>query len=309
MANFCSACGSPVNEESGFCGGCGARTTAPAQTPTPVQTTVVQPAAPVSSSGSSFLKIALVLVACLFVFGAVAVGSLYYYAHRLVKNVESATGVSVDDVTSSIRAAAKNQRNNGGSDIKRDGCALISKEDVQDILGVQLERVDGTVSSSTSYAEHCDYFVKEESPEESVAKIKAAAAEVQSRKDASPVDESQPQSERTRKDGTEKMLKSMLHAAAGGAGGSDAPYFHFVVDREQGKMQFGVFKATNALTGMDQIRATESLNGLGDKAILGPMDSSLCVLSGNVSVVLYLEQVPDGKAKGIALARKILSRI
>src|ERR1039457_5623321 len=133
MAGFCGSCGAPLSQQSGFCGGCGARA---GQQPA---------AAPVAKSpggGASALRVGLIVVGVLFVFGAVSVGGMYYTAHRYIKMAEDVTGIKAGDVVHSIREAADHSSDETRAE-KRDGCLLLSPEEATAILGIEVIRTDG----------------------------------------------------------------------------------------------------------------------------------------------------------------------
>ncbi len=292
MSSFCQNCGSPLSA-SAFCGKCGARAT--------------QPPPAHSGSAAPFLKIGLILVAVLLVFGAIAVGGIYYAGHRLVRSVEHATGQEPGTLVDSLRsAAASAAKAEHAPQQKRDGCLLLRSEEAAAILGVAIEKIDGA-SNQRASGEHCEYFIKPDTAEESAAKLKQRFESIQASKHDAKLDASGNTSEQMRKDGIENLIKGI--GRAGASSSPDMPYFSFTVEREQGAIQFGAVKVVNAIGGADAMKATETLNGLGDKAVLGPLDAQLCVLKGSTSLLLDLSQVPDGREKGIALAKAMLARL
>ena len=309
MASFCQNCGSQLGAAA-FCGHCGARAAQQPAAP-PVASTqpnipAVTPAAK-SSSAATLLKVGIILVAVVLVFGAVAIGGMYYVGHRLVRNVERATGQEPGTLVDSLRsAAASAAKSEHSPQRKRDGCLLLSKEEAAVILGVTIEKIDGA-STQRDSGEHCEYFVKPETAEESAAKLKRGMEDIQARKTDAKLDGSVNMNAEMRKAGIENLIKGI--GRAGASTSPDAPYFSFTIDREDGAIQFGAVKAANILAGAEAMKATESLHGLGDKAVLGPLDAQLCVLTGTTSILLDLSQVPDGREKGIAMARAILARL
>ena len=57
------------------------------------------------------------------------------------------------------------------------------------------------------------------------------------------------------------------------------------------------------------VKTTEDLVGIGDEAIMGPVDSMLAFVKGPTAVQLDLRLVPHGRDKGVAMARKIAGRL
>jgi hypothetical protein len=268
------------------------------------------PASPVAAapvkSGGSVVKFVLIAVAVLFLFGIASLASMYFMGRRLLHTVESVTGEG--SVANTLRAAA-NAGSNHVADAKRDGCVLLSKEEAASILQVDIEKVSGAPTAQES-GEHCDYFIKVGTPEEEAERVKQALAVVQAKQGASG-DTKEPgnPSESGRKTGVTDLMKNINRGMVATLGdGSSAPYMNFTIERENGGIQYNAFKIANAL-GTGDVAPTEALAGLGDKAYLGPMDSMLCVLKGNTALTIMLGQVPDGKTKGIELARKIVARL
>jgi hypothetical protein len=287
MASFCRNCGTPLASLSAFCIKCGAQAIQPAP---------VQPVT--TTSGVSLVKVGFIVLGVLLVFGALSVAGMYYAAHRLVRNVESVTGEG--SVGNAIRSAAKataSATREHTAKSKRDGCLLMTKEEASEILGVEVIRAESQPRANES-GEHCDYFAKPRSVEEDAEKTKQALESIQTAKDG-------PPSDKAISDLVKNYSRTMVNASG------DGPYFTFNVEREMGAASFAGFKMANALgsaatTGRD---SSEALAGLGDNASLGIGESMLCVLKGDAVIILELGQIPDGKAKGIALARKILSRL
>jgi hypothetical protein len=297
MAMFCVGCGSALDGQSSFCGKCGLR--AGQLAPQNVSIAQVLPAAAVKSGGGGFLKIVFIAVGVLFIFGAIAVAGMYYTARRYVRVAENITGINAGDVVSTIRDAAKHP-SDGSSGSKRDGCALLSKEEASAILGLEVERIDGKPNDHES-AEHCDYFVKPGSVEENAEKLKRAAAAIPN--DPTSGTNGLPQE-------SIDMLKALNRGAIEGARNGEAPYFAFTVERENGKISCAAFKIANKLGGGDIATngSSESL-GVGDYSIMGMADSRLCVVQGHNAVTLDLTQVTGARPKGIELAKMILPRL
>jgi len=57
------------------------------------------------------------------------------------------------------------------------------------------------------------------------------------------------------------------------------------------------------------ISTTEDLAGIGDRALMGPVDVFLAFVKGRTGVQIDLSQVPQGRDKGVAMARRIASRL
>ncbi len=304
MSAFCSDCGAQVGAQTAFCPNCGARagqafSGAPASAP-----------AAAAASGGSGLKIILIVLGSLFVLGTLAVCGIYYAGHRLIQRAEQASGQT--GLAESIRDAASRgsgSRSFGaGSFVKRDGCALLSKGEVESILGTSIEKADGQLAAGDR-SEHCNYFVKPGTMEQDEDKLRQTADEFKAKQAAVDKLNASNLNEQARKEGVENLAKNFMRTMADSNGNGDVPVFSFTVERESGKAEFGAFRTANVIMGAAAKGANETIAGLGDRALMGPMDSVLSVLKGNTCITLNLTQVPNGKDKGIALAQKILSRI
>ena len=222
---------------------------------------------------------------------------LYYAAHRLVKNVESVTGEgSVGSAMRSVANAAGSASREHGRKEKLDGCLLMMKEEAAEILGVEIIKTNSQPTPNHD-GEHCDYFAKPRSVEEDAEKTKESLKALQATKDG-------PPSDKAIADMVKNYSRTMINAEGG------EPYFTFTVDRDAGPAGLAGFKMGNALgSAVTGTSSSGELAGLGDDASLGIGESMLCVRKGDVVIILELSQITDGKAKGIAMAKKILSRL
>lgn len=176
MANFCNKCGTP-SDGGPFCGRCGAAMSkspvaqpqpvaqvqspiqfqpAP-QAPTPAPSVTVKP-------GSSLIKIVIAVVIVIFVFGAIAIGGVYYVVYRVKEKVQE---VKTEVMGSSASPTSNSSENNTNSN--SEVCRLLSKEDVGQAIGVEIvatEAVDGGCTymaqgnSADMTAKHAALMVK-----------------------------------------------------------------------------------------------------------------------------------------------------
>lgn len=283
VTGFCGNCGAPLNAQPAFCEGCGAS---------------ARPVAPSSTAvGGSGLKIAMIVVAVLFVLGIVSLAGMYYAAHRLIKVAEDVTGVKADDVVRSVREAGSRDNRSAHSE-KRDGCVLLSKAEASAILGIEVIRVDGTQNEHTS-GEHCDFFVNPGSIAENEEKFKQSVDAV--RAEPSTDGDKLPPA-------AVDMLKTMARGATDAARNGEAPYFAYTVERENGKLAFTAFGIADRL-GLGNLSKVSEPLGVGDQSALGMGESRMCIVKGNTALTLDLSQVTGGRGKGIAMAKTMLPRI
>ncbi len=279
---FCTNCGSEIPSNGAFCASCGTRAPGTAQPPAVQQQLA---AAPVKSGG--LLKVLLVVFGVLFLIGVLAVAGVVYTGYRIKKSVEKAAqerGVDLSALTQSPSAS----RN-------IDPCSLLTKEEASQILAVAVERVQRS-------GESCQYFAPSAadnartSAEEALAKLKARS-DAGSRGEKAPSDAN----ELARQSGLGDLVKSL-----GQAGAANGPYLTVTVN-DNGKQAINALRIAMGL--LSPVRTTEELQGLADEALLGPMDSMMMFVKNGVGVQMDLRLIPQGKARGIALAKQMAPRL
>ena len=171
MAGFCRNCGSPLDDGQGFCARCGTpasgppvrpaapSTSAPSSAPRPEAPaqTAPQPPAPApaaraaaaapSKSGGTLVKVLLVFLVVIFIFGAAGVAGLWYVAHRVKQKVQE---IGLDDLSAASNA------NRGPALEGIDPCSLLSKADVGQAAKVEVIRAEADRGSEPG----CVYSVQ-----------------------------------------------------------------------------------------------------------------------------------------------------
>jgi hypothetical protein len=248
------------------------------------------------------MKIVLIVVGVMLVFGVLSVAGMYYAAHRYIRMAENITGIKAGDVVDSIHDAA-NRSTRGAKEPKRDGCALLSREEASAILGIEVERVDGKPDEQES-GEHCNFFVKPQTVAKNLQEFKQSTEALKNAPN-SPVQPNQLTA------GVEDIVKTYTRGLSEGMGDGKTPYFGFTVERENGKLTYTAFQMARRLSGVEALSGKEAQSPLdvGDQAIMGIGDAQMCVVKGHSSITLNLTQVTGGRAKGVSLARKILDRL
>src|ERR1700719_1597809 len=145
MPSYCTNCGSPVSGP--FCGNCGQKlevSAAPAPPPpAPVAATPVTATQPQRSSSRKPLLMGCAVVLVLFAAGiAGTVYGFYWFKNKAMAKVSSYTGGMVGS-PAEVRVAHGNT------------CSLLSSADVQQILGVTIEK---TVEIMEGSAPGCAYY-------------------------------------------------------------------------------------------------------------------------------------------------------
>ncbi len=266
---FCRNCGFPIGAGSAFCPKCG----------TQMQATVAPPPAPIKGGGGgSGLKILGIVLVVLMLFAVVAIGGIWYAAHRVKQAVVATAkeyGVDLPTPTSSPST----------SQAHRKMCDFLSKDEASQLLGEPIER--SVVSDSA-----CLYF----GPPGLSAKLTHDRTEEGSNK---------VQSGKVSDPGQVEQLINSVTSGMMTVDG-EAPLMMVQVDYD-GVSQFTALQATKALFARIPGASTEVPN-LGDRAFkMIPM--GLNVLKGSTVIHVVPGPIPDPDAKTIAVARKILTRL
>jgi hypothetical protein len=83
------------------------------------------------------------------------------------------------------------------------------------------------------------------------------------------------------------------------------PILSITIYRGDGKLSTSAFDTAGALMGYK----AEHVKGPWDEGAFGPLNSTLTIRKGDDGAMIDLRQVPEGRAKGLALARVIARRL
>jgi hypothetical protein len=92
-----------------------------------------------------------------------------------------------------------------------------------------------------------------------------------------------------------------------GANPGSGPYFSIQVNQNGRAQIAGMRIALGAVS--PGMRTVEPLTGIGDDAVMGPMDSMLVFTKNGLGVQIDLRQMPQGRDHAIAMAQRILPRL
>jgi hypothetical protein len=282
MDNFCVKCGGALDAGASFCRQCGSQVSAGPAPAAPVYN--APPGAPPAKGGSifKFLLIALFLV---FAIGIAGVAGLYYYIKPKVSEkmteFKERTGV---DVGAAIESAGKSRP----SGERRDGCLMLTREEAERILGMQLVRADGRINRSSD--EHCDYYAT------------AAAARAGAEQAAQRLQDLGKSG--SGKSGNMKEVEGLIKGLTAGMNDGSTPILQVTIFR--GSAQLAI-TAMNLGTAMNGVKP-EHVDGPWDEATMGPMNSMMTVRKGDNGAMLDLRQLTDGREKGLEMAKVIVSR-
>jgi hypothetical protein len=248
--------------------------------------------APAPKSGGSALKIVLIVLVVIFVLGAAGVISVAYMAYRVKNRITQEANRRGVDLSAFSNSAAYQGR-------MPDPCSLLTKEEASEIAGLTIERTE-------EHGRTCDYYAQPLSPAQQQERMRKALEEIQTRSKQHAADAATPAGDATaaaRASGVENLTKTMAAGANPGSG----PYFSIQVN-QNGRAQIAGMKiALGAVS--PGMRTVEPISGIGDEAIMGPMDSMLVFTKNGLGVQIDLRQMPQGRDHAIAMAQRILPRL
>ena len=298
MANFCVKCGAPLSGGP-FCVKCGADTrnavpqtqstpAPPATQPTAQPPTSVPPAT-TQKKMSPLAKLGIAAVVIIFVGGALAIGGVYYAAHRISQKIHEEAGSLLGSVSGSSNSSSDNSGSGNSSADSSDNslgdvCRFLSKEDVTKAIGVEIIRTESKDNG-------CSYIAKGTQADVMARHATAMAA---SR-------------------GADKKTQQMLQQFAGGMfkgfqserpqseqdKSGEVPVFNFSVDQRDAEERMRLTAKT-----MGQIGDTQGLPGIGDQAFVSA-DGMIMVRKGSKLVTIMYLTCPCGTEAVTPLAKEI----
>lgn len=323
MAGFCVNCGAPLM--GAFCNNCGARAVppgSPAQvTPAalapplaqqqagwqavnvPASPAVSQPlaspgyqpvnapvavspvaAAPKNSGIGKILLWVGGILLVIFVIGAsITVYGFYWAKHKITSYAAAMTGDSSD----SIKVVA-----NGNS------CRLLSTGDLQQVLGVPIEKSAEIVEDSQP---GCAYYTNQDAFSQlqkmALAQTKRQADEVNARPGPKPDNLPALMKNANELEGAIKTL-GMTQPS------KDGRVFSFTVEKGFGANSWSGMKLTESA-----VPGYEEVPGVGDHAMIGAFGHAFFVQKGDTLITLSMMFIPDTRTRGVALGRKIIARL
>jgi hypothetical protein len=153
MAAFCSTCGKPLAPGANFCKGCGAPSSTGTAPPAPSSAQPVQaspnpnPAAPVKT-GSSVLKILLVLFLLGSAMVVMAGVGVYFYGKRKLAELRQNPRIAALLPSSLTPSGSGEHSASSGGDA---AAALLTKEEVGGIIGVPVTEIEMSGRSDATY--------------------------------------------------------------------------------------------------------------------------------------------------------------
>lgn len=285
MPGYCVNCGAPLT--GAFCTNCGqkAQTSGAVLQPPSVPNAVVQPApAPAPARTGRVLAVVGVIVVSLVAIGiAGTIYGVHWVKSRIIANLGGASGGGSARQVGAAGAA----------------CGLLSQKDLQQVLGVPIEKSEGIMDGSEP---GCAYYTNPAA----FSQLQQAAVE-QARRDA---EEANKQNPNEKIDNPLQLLKhtDQLEGVVKAFGLSQPDnggrVFSFTVQSNFEPQNWSPLHAT-----LSVIPGFEDVSGVGDRAMIGTFGHIFYVLKGNNMVTLDLTHVPEAKTRGTELGRRIVSRL
>jgi len=165
--------------------------------------------------------------------------------------------------------------------------------------------VERTQAKENGGQSTCQYFAKARSQQEKMASVAGAFAAI-AKGGATP--EPDVKANEAYKIGQQTGMNDLVKGIGGLAAQEGAPYITVTVSWEDGRQAMSILKGVIAGNSAG-VKTTEDLAGIGDEALMGPVDSFLAFVKGQTEVQIDLSQIPKGRDKGVAIARTIAPRL
>jgi zinc-ribbon domain len=299
MAGFCTNCGTPLGEAQAFCIKCGTRIGAPPQAQTPQTQPPSPPPAPaappppttapaaaagapapgMAKKSSPLVKIVLLLIAALVLFGAVGMAGVLYVGYRVR---QKAREMGLTERSFSHESTLR------GVDV----CSWLPKEDVSQALGVEVVRVENQGGNPG-----CVYNVVGDAGELTMKHAAQLNKKIMSAAD-----------QKSMEDFTQKMSpgRSALGSATGNTSyPGETAVLAFAVDENGGPF---VMKFTKGmLSGLGPMVST-NVPDLGDEAF-DAAGAILLVRKGDKVLRITYTQCPCGLDAIVPLAKKLAGNL
>ena len=315
MPGFCVNCGTPLTGP--FCNHCGTRAVPPgasAQVPAPPASAAqpgdyqtvnlsspVQsmPAAPVggyqpvevpvvatpksSGLGRVLLWVGGILLVLFMAGAAAAVYGVYWVTHKVTSYASAIGGGSSD----SVKMVAKG-----------DSCRLLSKGELQKVLGVPIEKSAEIMEQDRP---GCAYFTNQQAFNQlermAVEQAKKQSDEVNRRPGPKP--DSLPALLKNAND-----FESVVKALGMTQPTADGRVFSFTIEHGADANSWEGMRLTeSAVPGFREI------SGVGDHAMIGAFGHAFYVQKGDAVITMSTMLVPDARRRGAELGRKIISNL
>jgi hypothetical protein len=292
MPGFCVSCGTPLT--GAFCNKCGARAVglgaSAAQPSAPSVQAAVPPASPGAGAavkGSGLGKVLAIVggvLVLLFVIGVgTAVYGVYWVKHKVTAYSSAVTGGPSEP----IKVVEKG-----------DSCRLLSTAELQQVLGVAVEKSAEIVEGS---APGCAYYTNPQA----FAELQRMAAE-QARRQTEEVNRRPGPKD----DNLGALLKDtnqmegIVKTLALTQPVEDGRVFAFTVQRGATPESWsGARLVQTAVPGF------EDVPGVGDHAMIGSFGHAFYLMKGDAMIYMETTWVPDARLHGAEIGKKIIGNL
>jgi hypothetical protein len=298
MPGFCVNCGAPIT--GAFCVQCGGRVQGaapaqPQQTPAAVRPTYAasqyNAGAPSASStaakGGGAGKVILIAGGVFAVLAVLAVAGALYGMYWVKHKVSTYTSAVTGGSSTVVRVTNGNM------------CHLLSVSDLQQILGVPIERTAEITEGDTP---GCAYYTNPAA----FTELRQMAAE-QAKKQAETANKlpssAQPNS-------LPELLKNanQLEGVVKTLGLSQTPedgqVFSFTIERNADPQAWNGARLVQAA-----VPGFEEVNGVGDRAMMGAFGHAFYAQKGDAILYLNTLWVPDARTRGAQIVNRILANL
>jgi len=305
MAGFCVNCGTPLT--GAFCNNCGARavsasaappvqpaaqppivayTPVPYSAPLAAQAASTPQAAAPAAKGSGLGKVLAIVggvLVLLFVIGiSAAMYGVYWVKHKVSTYAAAVTG----GPSAPIKVVE-----NGNS------CRLLPTAELQKVLGVAIEKNAEIIENSTP---GCAYYTNQEA----FSQLRRMAAEQARRqteevnKRPGPKPDNFPALMKNAND-LEGVVKTLTMTQP-----QDGKVFSFTVQSNFGQDSWSGMRLTESA-----VPGFEEVHGVGDHAMIGAFGHAFYILKGDKMIYMDMTTVPNARARGAELGRKIMANL
>lgn len=281
MPGHCVNCGAPLT--GAFCAKCGQQAQAPSAPVPPQPDTKSAEVVPKRSGPAKALVITGGIVLLLFVTG---IAGVFYGVHWIKNKISTYTGGAAGGSAEQVKVAQGNT------------CALLGREELQQVLGVAVER---TVEMMEGSEPGCAYYTNPAA----FAQLQRMAVEQARRDSAQAAQHPSPKSDNPLellKDANQ--LEGIVKTFGLAQPDKEGRVFAFTVQRDFGRNNWPAVRAT-----LSAVPGFEDVTGVGDRAMIGSFGHAFFVLKGDSMISLELNYVPDAHTRGAELGRKIISHL
>ena len=245
------------------------------------------------------MTILFVVLGVLGLMGAMAIGGVWFAWHK-VKQAATNNGIDLNSFSETRRGPAR----------QFDACELLTREDLSQILNLNIERVESTGRSTNSTCRYYSSAAQQRGSDDAAAAMKKLQEETKAG------DSKTDQAAVTKDFGD--LVRGITGAAGPAAGETNGLVLTVGIDSQNARAAMAGFRLGMGLTGAIVMKGAdpqgkamirEEVPGVGDEAISGPLLSLFMFRKGDVSVQLDARLLPGGRDAQIAIAKRIVSRL